>query len=216
MDNLERRYALPELRFVTTAKTDETTEATRAGGYAALYNSASYDLGGFTEVLAPGAFTRSIDAIHAGRQNVFLFWQHDTGAILASTRSGTLVLSEDETGLKFDFDTSGLTEQQAKTLARGDLQVSFGFMVREDIKEEFPGTTGIRTITDLDLFEVSLVTYPAYGATTVAMRSWEAFKEARNAESEAKAEEPAAPEEFDDQDSTELLKQLLMQRLKRA
>lgn len=215
MDNLERRYALPELRFVTTAKTDESTEATRAGGYAALYNSASYDLGGFTEVLAPGAFTRSIDAIHAGRQNVFLFWQHDTGAILASTRSGTLVLSEDETGLKFDFDTSGLTEQQSKTLARGDLQVSFGFMVREDTKEELPGTIGVRTITDLDLFEVSLVTYPAYGATSVAMRSWEAFKEARNSEAEIISEEPA-PEEFDDHESTELLKQLLMQRLKRA
>lgn len=213
MENLERRYSTPELRFVATAKTTDAAEGKRAGGYAALYNSESYDLGGFKEVLAAGAFSRSLGLIRSGQLNVFLFWQHDTGTILASTRSGTLVLSEDDKGLAFDFDTSGLTEQQKRTLERGDLQVSFGFVVREETKEDIPGKVGRRTITDLDLFEVSLVTYPAYGATTVAVRSWEAFMEAQKVE-QTPTEEREAAVEYDGAEDTALLKQLISVRLK--
>jgi hypothetical protein len=171
-----------EHRYLATGSANLATRAegegdgSRAGGYAALHNSESQDLGGFVEVLAPGAFSRSLAAVAAGEANVFAFWQHDSSTILASTRSNTLTLSEDETGLAFDFDTDGMTDQQRKALARGDLQVSFGFYVREEQWSELTDGTFKRTVLDLELTEISLVTYPAYTATTVAIRSLEAFK----------------------------------------
>lgn len=188
-ENLERRYLDNRSQLTTRAREAEDSDGKRGGGYAALYSSESFDLGGFTEVLAPGAFARSLEAINAGETNAFLFWQHDSNTILASTRSGTLTLSEDETGLAFEFDTDGLTEQQAKTLKRGDLQVSFGFYVRSDAWAELPNGSYKRTINDLDLTEVSLVTYPAYGQTNVAMRSLDAFKAERSNVEETVAEE---------------------------
>ena len=175
-ENLERRYLDTRSQLTARATETEGSDGKRAGGYAALHNSESFDLGGFVEVLAQGAFSRSKHAVESGEINVFLFWQHDSDIILASTRSGTLTLTEDEKGLAFEFDTDGLTEQQRKTLARGDLQVSFGFYVREQTWVELADGTYKRTIHDLDLTEISLVTYPAYGATNVAMRSLEAFK----------------------------------------
>lgn len=174
-ENLERRYVATASQLSIRSEAGET-EAKRAGGYAALFNSESEDLGGFIEVLAPGAFDRSLAAVQAGQANVFCFYQHNSDIILASTRSGTLTLRSDDTGLAFEFDTDGMTEQQRKTLARGDLQVSFGFYVREQTWAELTDGTFKRTVADLDLTEVSLVTYPAYSATTVAMRSLEAFK----------------------------------------
>jgi len=175
MENLERRFLAGST--VNTAKAStENSDGKRAGGYAALYNSESGDLGGFVEVIAPGAFTRSLASVATGDLNAFLFWQHDSKDILASTRSSTLVLSEDETGLAFDFDTDGMDEKQRKTLARGDLQVSFGFKTVKDQWEEREDGTILRTILDLDLIETSLVTFPAYSASSVAMRALDAFK----------------------------------------
>lgn len=175
-DNLERRYLDARSQLNLRADQVEGEDGKRGGGYAALYNSESFDLGGFTEVLAPGAFARSLAKVADGSANVFLFWQHDSNTILASTRSGSLALTDDDTGLAFDFDVDGLTDQQAKTLKRGDLQVSFGFYIVGQEWSERPDGSFLRTITDLELTEVSLVTYPAYGATTVAMRSLEAFR----------------------------------------
>lgn len=152
----------------------------RAGGYAAVYRSESVDLGGFTEVLAPGAFKRSLDAVEAGEAQVYLFWQHNSGEPLASTRSETLTLREDQTGLAFEFELDGLDDKQRKAIKRGDLQVSFGFRALADTWEERADGTYLRTVTDLELSEVSLVTYPAYGSTTVALRSRDAWLESQS------------------------------------
>jgi HK97 family phage prohead protease len=94
------------------------------------------------------------------------------GLPLASTRSGTLTLTEDEVGLRMDAELDPMNpraQELASALRRGDVdKMSFAFTVATDgdIRSE-----GLRTLTDLDLYEVSVVTLPAYDSTTVGMRS---------------------------------------------
>ena len=140
----------------------------RIGGYAATFNKEATGLN-FREVIAPGAFKRTL----ATDNPVFLLINHDMEALpLASTRSGTLTLTEDEVGLRMDaeLDPSNPRAQElASALRRGDVdKMSFAFTVATDgdIRSE-----GLRTLTDLDLYEVSVVTLPAYDSTTVGMRS---------------------------------------------
>ena len=140
----------------------------RIGGYAATFNNEATGLN-FREVIAPGAFKRTL----ATDNPVFLLINHDTESLpLASTQSGTLRLTEDSTGLRMDATldpTNPRAAELASALSRGDVdKMSFAFTVAPggDTREE-----GLRTLTDLDLFEVSVVTWPAYDATSVGMRS---------------------------------------------
>lgn len=140
----------------------------RIGGYAAQFNKEATGLN-FREMIAPGAFTR---ALKSG-DPVFLLVNHDTDQLpLASTQGGTLVLSEDEVGLRMEatLDPSNpRAAELASALTRGDVdKMSFAFSVAPggDTREE-----GLRTLTDLNLFEVSVVTWPAYDASSVGMRS---------------------------------------------
>lgn len=135
-------------------------------GYAAVFNSPSEPLP-FIEQIAPGAFARSIRS----RNNIMMLWNHDAGQPLASTRAGTMTLTEDDRGLK-------VTAELAPTSLGRDIStlvstrvidsMSFGFsVVRDSWNRE--GTE--RTLQSVRLFEVSLVTFPAYegtaGSTTV-------------------------------------------------
>jgi HK97 family phage prohead protease len=140
----------------------------RIGGYAAQFNKEATGLN-FREMIAPGAFTRSLKS----GDPVFLLVNHDTDQLpLASTQGGTLVLSEDNVGLRMEatLDPSNpRAAELASALTRGDVdKMSFAFSVAPggDTREE-----GLRTLTDLNLFEVSVVTWPAYDASSVGMRS---------------------------------------------
>ena len=68
-------------------------------GYAAVINSRSVDLGGFVETIPPGAFTRTLGDGHP----IFAVHHHDMADVLGSTRSGTLRLGQDTTGLWFEL-----------------------------------------------------------------------------------------------------------------
>jgi hypothetical protein len=131
-------------------------------GYAAIFNSRSQDLGGFTEVIAPGAFKKSLQA----RNDIKLLWNHDTSAPLASTRAGTLRLIEDSKGLKVEADLAPTTlgKDISILVQRGDVSAfSFGFNV---IKDSWSNSGTERTLEAVRLFEASLVSFPAYEATT--------------------------------------------------
>lgn len=125
-------------------------------------------IGGFSETIAAGAFTRTLGE---GR-DVLALADHDTAKVLGRTKSGTLQLREERDGLHFALtlpDTT--TGRDLRTLAeRGDLGgVSFGFHA---VKDSWDGER--RTLEDVDLIEVSIVSaFPAYGdtATTLALRS---------------------------------------------
>ena len=150
---------------------DTTDGSLRIGGYAATFNSEADGLS-FREVIAPGAFTRALQSADP----VFLLVNHDMEGIpLASTQSGTLQLRQDKTGLYMEAEldpANPKAQELTSALKRGDMnKMSFAFTVQPE------GQTregGLRTIEEIDrLFEVSVVTLPAYSSTTVGMRSAE-------------------------------------------
>jgi HK97 family phage prohead protease len=157
----------------------EEGKAQHASGYAAVFNSDSHDLGGFVEVIEPGAFTRSLTAASAGSLNIFALWAHDNSQPLGSTKSGKLKLSEDGRGLSFELDTKRFTPAQLDALADGELRMSFGFAVREQEWKELEDGTILRTLKDVDLSEVSFVINPAYPDTSAAKRSLDKWQEDR-------------------------------------
>lgn len=139
-------------------------------GYAAVFNCFSENLGGFRERIAQGAFSKTItDA------DVRLLVNHE-GLPLARTRSNTLKLEEDEKGLYFKADieiNDPDVQRILPKMKRGDLdQMSFGFYIIHDKWEEDKLQNDyIRTLLEVRLFDISIVTYPAYPQTSVNIRS---------------------------------------------
>ena len=166
-----------KLAFV---KSRSSGGAMKFKGYAARTNSMSGDLGGFREVLARGAF----DAVLARGADVVLNLNHDNGQLLARTSSGTLRLSSDERGLRFEADApdTQLARDTATLMRRGDLTgASFAFTVAPKNEAWSADETGpVRTIREVsDLFDVSIVTSPAYPEASVGLRSLKAWQSAR-------------------------------------
>lgn len=140
-------------------------------GYAAVFNSNSEPMP-FTERIAPGAFARSLTR---RGQNFRMFLNHNTDTLLATTKAGTLRLSEDDKGLLTEADLPDTTAGRdlATLLKRGDVtSMSFGFMpVRETWVGEPFAEGSVRTLTEVRLYEVSPVTgWPAYPATSASVR----------------------------------------------
>jgi HK97 family phage prohead protease len=142
-------------------------------GYAALFNTETVIGGMFREAIAPGAFR---DAV--GRDDVRALFNHDPNIVLGRTGSGTVRLSEDALGLRYEVD---LPDTQAArdlmvSVRRGDISQSsfaFGIAKREDAEWKQAATRGelpLRTIKRAQLFDVSPVTYPAYEQTSVSAR----------------------------------------------
>ena len=139
-------------------------------GYAAVFNSEA-NLGQFSEIVRPGAFAKTL----AAGSNIRALYQHDSAALLATTKGGTLQLREDSKGLAFTLalpDTSH-GRDVAVLVERGDLQnCSFGFRVTDGgDRWEQRGTTMVRELLSVELAEITLTADPAYQDTSVAMRS---------------------------------------------
>lgn len=154
----------------------EVREDKKAFGLAAPFGSDSVDLGCFVERIAAGAFTRSLDEVASNERNVFALWAHDYSMPLGSTRSGKLTLAQTDKGLEFEMDVARMSDMQRSALEDGDLQMSFGFYVREQNWKENDDGSVEREVTDLDLLEVSFVINPAYPKTEAAIRSLSAWK----------------------------------------
>lgn len=129
-------------------------------GYGAVFNSQSEDLG-FREVIKPGAFRNSLKT----RNRMMLLWNHDASQPLASTRNGSLKLTEDGVGLKVQAklpDTT-LGRDIAELVKTGVIDaMSFGFRVKKD---SWSNDGQVRTLEEVVISEVSLVSFPAYEGT---------------------------------------------------
>jgi len=143
-------------------------------GYGAVFNSESNNLGGFTEFISRDAFN--------GRENddVRFLLNHDANYIMGRTTSGTLRLSVDDKGLRYEVDVPDTTAGRdlLVSLKRGDIsQSSFAFIVEDDSWSQ--GEKGaVRTINKISrLYDVSAVTYPAYEEASVGLRSLNLWKE---------------------------------------
>jgi len=165
-----------EVRAGIPAEIRADADGIKVEGYAAVFGQET-DIGGmFREVIERSAFK---DAI--GRDDVVFLINHD-GLPLARTRSGTLTLKEDEYGLRIET-TLDPDDPDVKSIAgkmkRGDLdKMSFAFF--PDVQEwDDSGETPLRTIKRASLYDVSIVTSPAYDGTEIALRSLAASRDAR-------------------------------------
>ena len=133
----------------------------------------SEDLGGFREIILPGAFSEVLD------NDVRALYNHDSNYLLARTASGTLELWEDEKGLgyRFEMPNTSYGNDMLELFKRGDLsQSSFGFTVEKDSWRMEDGQH-VRYIERVgSLFDVSPVVYPAYTAASSGLRSAEPKK----------------------------------------
>lgn len=146
-------------------------------GHAAVFNSLSGDLGGFREIITPGAFRSAL----ADSPDVKLLYGHnaDTLLPLARTKAGTMEVREDDHGLYVWARVAPTTfaSDMRVAMERGDLDtMSFAFTMNDEGDDWAVDADGqvIRTIKPdgvRQLFEVSVVPFPAYEATSVAMRS---------------------------------------------
>lgn len=171
----ERRIAVTGLRLERRAE----GSAPVIVGHAAVFDSWTvlWESRYWTwrEVVRPGAFR---DAL-AERQDVRALINHDANLVLGRSTSGTLELSEDSTGLAVLIHPPdvGYARDLATLLERGDVSgMSFGFRVRPNGERSTITSQGDRELEDrellsLDLTDVSVVTYPAYDATDVSVRS---------------------------------------------
>lgn len=137
-------------------------------GYAAVYSRYSQNLGGFVEVIEPGAF----DDVLGRGSNIAGLLNHEPSRLLATTRSGTLRLTSDAVGLRYaiDLDETDPDGQSAAAKARrGTLRgSSFSFDVGPDGVEWAQTDQGfpLRRLRSIAaLYDVGPVTFPAYLAT---------------------------------------------------
>lgn len=172
MENKDFMIGKRRMRTVGTEfKTRDDGEAPAIEGYFSVFNS-NYEIApGMSESIAPGAFTNSL------ANDVRALTNHDTTLVLGRTKNHTLELREDTHGLwghidinPNDADAMNLYER----VKRGDVdQCSFGFDIRSedtDIRED--GSVHW-TIKDVELYEVSCCTFPAYEETNISARSAE-------------------------------------------
>jgi HK97 family phage prohead protease len=148
-------------------RTDSSGER-RMVGHAAVFNLLSEDLGGYREVIRPGAFTKTLR-----EANVYALFNHNADMPLASTSSGRLFLSQDKRGLLTDIrptDTSYARDLLTNMDAGVVDKMSFGF---QSVKDEWRGSGKdmVREQVECRLFDVSPVVFPAYPDTDIQARS---------------------------------------------
>jgi len=157
-NNRSISYNTAELRASNDGKT--------LVGYASIFDSPSEPLP-WTEYVRRGAFRKTIN----DGADVRLLIDHE-GIPLARTKSGTLTLTEDEIGLRVEAqldETNPDAMRVISALRRGDLsQMSFAF---QTVKDSWNAERSIRDLKEVRLFDVSVVTYPAYEETVAELRS---------------------------------------------
>ena len=180
-----------QLRSVATQfeTREENGQEPHISGYFAVFNS-DYEIApGMTESVAPGAFSQTLGG------DIRALTNHDTTLVLGRNTAGTLELKEDSHGLWGDIAINPNDRDAMNTyerVRRGDVdQCSFGFNIIDE-ETEFRDDGSVHwTIREVELYEVSVCTFPAYKETNVSAREadrdelaknrLEAWKEARKA-----------------------------------
>ena len=142
-------------------------------GHAAMFNKRTW-IGprrwGFWEQVAPAAFDKTLS-----EADVRFLVNHDPNLLLARNKSGTLTLAKDDDGLATEAQLDrrqSYTNDVVIALERGDIsQMSFAFEVVKDSWETLDDDSELRTLEEVRLYDVSVVTYPAYEDTDAGLRA---------------------------------------------
>lgn len=166
----KREKAIRDFRTkftITRAENDENNERT-IEGYFALYEQETELFDGVYEIISNGAFDKTLNS------DVRALWNHNTQYVLGRSKNGSLSLKADDKGL---FATIKLPNTQYandlyELVQRGDIdQASFGFNINDEELEELASGGYRWRLKEVDLHEISVVTFPAYENTTVQARS---------------------------------------------
>ena len=164
---IERRTAL-DLRAAPPASGHKG----RLTGYASVFDSMSEDLGGFREIVKPGAFKRSLES---NSVDPLALVHHLPHLVLGRRSAGTLKLAEDSKGLAFEIDMpdTGTARDLMVSVERGDIRgASFAFTVEADGDHwEVEGDQVTRELRAVTLHEITITPTPAYPDTSVARRA---------------------------------------------
>jgi HK97 family phage prohead protease len=165
---LNRQKNIRDFRTSFKITRDETTPEERIiEGYFALYESETELFEGSYEIITKGAFDKTLS------KDVRALWNHNTQYVLGRSKNGSLELKADEKGLFgiIKLPNTQYAQDLYELVSRGDIdQASFGFnIIDEDLEELASGGYRWR-INDIDLHEISVVTFPAYENTTVLAR----------------------------------------------
>ena len=165
MERQKRQLRAAATEFTTREENDQP----HITGYFAVYNS-NYEIWpGASESIAPGAFSNTLGG------DIRALTNHDTTLVLGRNKAGTLELKDDSHGLWGDItinpnDTDAMNTYER--VKRGDVtQCSIGFSIREEETEFLQNGDVHWTIKDVELFEVSVCTFPAYEETNVTARN---------------------------------------------
>lgn len=165
--NSKREFRYIPAKALRVAKTDDGKRT--LSGYAAVFNSLSEDLGGWREQILPGAFSKCL----ASNPDIVCLRDHNQSMILGRTTSGTVKVTQDEIGLRFDCDlpNTSVANDLVTLLERGDVRgCSFGMFCLDENWHTDNGLE-VRDVIEAEVFDVSVVSSPAYPATSVQLRS---------------------------------------------
>ena len=169
MNQVNREKNIRDFRTKFEITRDETTPEERiVEGYFALYESETELWQGSYEIISKGAFDNTLN------KDVRALWNHNTQYVLGRSKNGSLQLKADDKGLfaTIKLPNTQYAEDLFELVSRGDIdQASFGFnIIDEDLEELANGGYRWR-INEIDLHEISVVTFPAYENTTVQARA---------------------------------------------
>ncbi|MDY6969979.1 MAG: HK97 family phage prohead protease [Spirochaetota bacterium] len=170
MKKIEKRtYPIDIISF--REKSADGEEKQKLQGHAAVFDQ-EISMYWFREKIVPGAFAKSIKV-----NDIRALLNHDPNYVLGRNKSNTLSLREDDKGLFVDIfppDTQTINDLVVSPVSRGDItQMSFGFDVIQEewISDKDKKDDDLRVLHELKLHDVSIVTFPAYEDTDIALRS---------------------------------------------
>jgi HK97 family phage prohead protease len=159
-------------RRVFKVEVRKSEDGRKLRGTAVVFNQLSENLGGFREQIDPAAFDG------CDMSDVRCLFNHEDSMVLGRTTSNTLTLTRDDSGLHFECDPpdTSYARDLAVSMDRGDIdQCSFSFTVApggSDWDQDPDSGADIRTVKKISrLYDVSIVTYPAYPQTSSEIRT---------------------------------------------
>ena len=167
---MERRHTRQPVKIET-----RDDGPTKIVGYGAVFHregeeGTEYQLfEGAVERIHPNAFDRALKENHDARG----LFNHDPSAVLGRVGAGTMRLSVDSVGLRYEIDApdTQLAQDVVKSIERGDITgSSFAFKPTATEWTEEKDGPDVRTIRDVDLFDAGPVTFPAYESATTGVR----------------------------------------------
>lgn len=188
MAETKKNDAEREIRSLQPFEVRAEDDSIKVVGHAAVFEQETNIGDWFREKISRGAFTEAIS-----RDNVPFLINHD-GLPLARNKSGTLRLSEDAIGLRIEAELDAQdpdVQRIVPKMKRGDLnKMSFAFRAkRQEWIDGEDGELDLRVIHEAELFDVSIVTSPAFEGTDIGLRSFEKHKEEKKAKEDAEREE---------------------------